>query len=421
MTTCGARVSPPKKTVAGNRSGTGRPGAGASRRYGVRIPARFNEGDFDSRLSCVYKVTFLRGEISMLEVPRWLRAKFNPLANRFCKNPWTYAEIFGGGNVYVCCPSWTGDKAIGNIFTDSPDQIWNSYNAVMIREGILNGSYDQCLRSKCHALINNSLPTYDAISDDWLGAEMVEVVHGRQTIAAHGPRVVKLCHDTSCNLWCPSCRSEMIVAKKDEQEKLRRVRDDFILPFLKDAYTLVLSGDGDPFASNHYREIMRMSRDALPKMKLGLHTNAVLFDAKAWDDCGLDGRVELVQISIDAATADTYSHVRRGGDFLRLMRNLEFLVVKRRRGEFGRLDLLYVVQTRNFREMADFVRLGQRLGVDSVQFSQIDYWPRGMTEDQYRAQKIWDAAHPQHGEFLTALRDPIFQESIVQGLNHLVS
>jgi MoaA/NifB/PqqE/SkfB family radical SAM enzyme len=336
------------------------------------------------------------------------------LADRFCKNPWTYAEIFSGGGIYICCPIWTGDKAIGNIFEDTPEKIWNSYSAVMIREGILNGSFDQCEHNKCPFIIGKSLPTYETIKDDWLGVEVAEVIKGRQTVAVHGPRVVKLCHDTSCNLWCPSCRSELILAKKEEQEKLRKVRDEFILPFLKDAYTLVLSGDGDPFGSNHYREIMRLSHDTLPKLKLGLHTNAVLLDPKAWDDCKLDGRVQIIQISIDAATPETYSYVRRGGDFHRLMRNLEFLADQHRRGEFDRFDLLYVVQTRNFREMVDFVRLGQRLDVDSVQFSLIDHWGRGMTAEQYRQQKIWDAKHPQHTEFVSMLRDPIFREPIVQ-------
>src|SRR5215467_8070692 len=118
----------------------------------------------------------------------------NNLKDRICKNAWTYAEVTSGGRVYVCCPIWTGDKAIGNIFTDTPEQIWNSYTAITIREGILNGSYAACEHNKCPMIIGNSLPTHETIKDDWLGAEMLEVVKQRQTVAAHGPRVVKLCH-----------------------------------------------------------------------------------------------------------------------------------------------------------------------------------------------------------------------------------
>jgi len=336
------------------------------------------------------------------------------LKNRFCKSPFTYAEIFPGGGVYICCPVWTGGKGIGNIFENSPEEVWNSYQAIMIRQGILNGSYDQCDHHKCPLIMGNSLPMREDVKDDWLGAEMVEVIAHHQVKMARGPQVVKIGYDSSCNLWCPSCRSELIIAKKAEQEKLRKIRDEFIIPFLKDAKVLVLSADGDPFGSNHYREVMRLTREQLPQMRLSLHTNAVLLERKAWDDCGLEGRTDLIQISIDASTAETYSIVRRGGDFNRLLSNLEFLATKRREKGFSRLDFLYVVQTRNFLEMVDFVRLGKRLGVDSVQFILIDHWARGMTDAQYREQKIWDAKHPRHSEFRAMLEDPIFREPIVQ-------
>jgi len=336
------------------------------------------------------------------------------LRGRFCQNPWTYAEIFGGGGVYICCPIWTGDKAVGNIFEDSPEEIWNSYQAVLLREGILNGSFDQCDHHKCPYIIGNSLPTRESIKDDWLGPELVEVIARHQVRLPRGPRVVKLGYDTSCNLWCPSCRSQLITAKKAEQEKLRKIRDEFIIPFLKDARALVLSADGDPFGSNHYRDVMRLTCEKLPRLRLGLHTNAVLLDEKAWNDCGLEGRTDMIQISIDASTAETYSIVRRGGDFDRLLSNLQFLAMKHREKAFERFDFLFVVQTRNFLEMPDFVRLGQLLGANSVQFSLIDHWGRGMTHAQYREQKIWGPEHPRHHEFLAVLEDPIFREPMVQ-------
>jgi hypothetical protein len=49
-----------------------------------------------------------------------------------------------------------------------------------------------------------------------------------------------------------------------------------------------------------------------------------------------------------------------------------------------------------------------------VQFSLIDHWGRGMTDAQYREQKIWGPEHPRHREFLAMLKDPIFREPIVQ-------
>src|SRR5262249_3180592 len=140
-----------------------------------------------------------------------------------------------------------------------------------------------------------------------------------------GPDIVKLCHDDSCNLSCPSCRTEMIVANRERQAQLDKMLNEFIVPFLADAKTLWLSGDGDPFASRHYRDILRRTAETNRLVRIDLHTNAMLCDERAWDDCFLAGRVDLVQVSIDAASQGTYSVVRRGGNFERLLSNLEFL------------------------------------------------------------------------------------------------
>jgi len=337
----------------------------------------------------------------------------DPLKHRFCGNPWTYAEIVGGGGVHICCPVFTGGKQVGNIFENTPEEIWNSYQAQLFRETILDGTYSQCDREKCPYIYGGALPTRKEVSSSWLAADLVPAIKEKRTVLSHGPRVVKLAYDASCNLWCPSCRSELMLAKKPEQDRLRKVRDEFIIPFLKDARVLTLSGDGDPFGSNHYREIMKLSHEQLPKLKIALHTNGVLLDQRAWDDCKLDGRVGNIHISVDATTAETYNYTRRGGDFARLMTNLEWLAAKFRTRGFGSYHLIFVVQTQNFREMPDFIRLGRRLGVNSVLFSPIDHWARGMSDAEYRHQKIWGPEHPLNSEFLTMLEDPIFDDPIV--------
>jgi MoaA/NifB/PqqE/SkfB family radical SAM enzyme len=205
-----------------------------------------------------------------------------------------------------------------------------------------------------------------------------------------------------------------MVAKKHQQDKLNLIRDKFILPFLEHAKILVMSSDGDPFASNHYRDILRLTHEKLPDLRLGLCTNAVLLDEKAWNDCFLEGRVAKVQISIDAARKQTYDIVRRGGDFDRLMRNLRFLSGKRRTSAgFEGMDLLFVVQACNFREMPEFVELGESVGADSVQFMLIDHWGRAMESQAYRRSKIWDKLHPEYAEFVEMLKDDIFRRPIV--------
>lgn len=334
---------------------------------------------------------------------------------KFCENPWTYCEIYAGGGVYVCCPAWNRNVSVGNIYTETPKQIWNSYQAQQFRRGILDGSFSACDHEKCPVLIGRSLPTVAEVRQSWLGSVLSDAIDNRRVVAAHGPSIVKLGYDASCNLVCPSCRTELMVAKKKEQERLNEIRDKFIMPFLEHAKILVMSSDGDPFASTHYRDILRLTYDKLPDLKLGLCTNAVLLDEHAWEDCRLEGRVVNVQISIDAARKETYNYVRRRGDFDRLMHNLHFLSQKRRSSTgFTAFDLLFVVQACNFREMAEFVELGEAVGADSVQFMLIDHWGRAMEANAYKAVKIWDRSHPDNKEFLTALTDDILRRPIVR-------
>src|SRR5208282_2018134 len=336
-------------------------------------------------------------------------------SQKFCENPWCYCEVYAGGGVYACCPAWNYNVHIGNIFHESPQQIWNSYQAQQFRQGILDGSFSACDQEKCPFLIARSLPTVAEARNSWLGSILSDAIDNQRTIAVHGPSVVKLGYDSSCNLICPSCRTELMVAKKQEQEKLNQIRDQFIMPFLADAKILVMSSDGDPFASNHYRDVMRLTHEKLPALKLGLCTNGVLMDERAWNECHLEGRVVNVQISIDAARPETYNYVRRGGDFDRLNRNLRFLSQKRRSSRgFTVLDLLFVVQSCNFREMAGFVELGESIGADSVQFMLIDHWGRAMGTDSYKEAKIWDKSHPQYSDFVEVLKNPVFRRPIVK-------
>jgi pyruvate-formate lyase-activating enzyme len=332
------------------------------------------------------------------------------LGQFFCELPFSYAEIHRTGQVYLCCPGYSGRRAIGNVFKDAPDAIWNSYRAQRIRAGIHDGSFRLCDHRKCPAIAGRSLTPRAAAR---ASAEFGPAVRACAVVLPKGPSTVKLCHDESCNLSCPSCRRGLIVADKARQAQLDRMLNEFILPFLADTRLLVLSGDGDPFASKHYRDVLKATGRDRPQLRIGLHTNGVLCDERAWDDCLLDDRVDTVEVSIDAADPLTYALVRRGGDFARLRRNLAFLARQRRAGRIKGLQLSFVVQAANFREMPAFVALGKELGVDRIRFALIRHWWRGFSLGEYPQARIWSGRHPQFREFLAVLRDPLLLDPVV--------
>jgi MoaA/NifB/PqqE/SkfB family radical SAM enzyme len=329
------------------------------------------------------------------------------LRGRFCAAPFETLETTPNGDAYVCCPSWL-PVPIGNIGQQAAGEIWHSPIAAELRRSILDGSFRYCSRMHCTAIGNRQLPGRDAPE-----AVAAEAAARGAVPATSGPRHVILSHDRSCNLACPSCRRDFYLADKQEQAALDRVMDDFVMPVLRQADSVRITGSGDPFGSNHFRRVLKhITRDAFPRLRVDLHTNAQLWNERAWTELGLAGLVRVAEISIDAARPETYAVVRRGGDFARLLDNLGFVRTLRQAGEIEHLCLSFVVQSANFREMPDFVQLARHFAADSIQFNMIRNWgtyPR----DEFQHHLIGSRAHPEHAEFRDVLRSPLLADPIV--------
>jgi pyruvate-formate lyase-activating enzyme len=322
------------------------------------------------------------------------------LTGRFCRAPFEGIETAPDGNVFFCCPAWL-PVPIGRLAGGSAEAVWNSPAAREIRRSIHDGDFRYCSRTHCPHLSSKGLP----LAAEVRNRDLRPLIEARTTELEHGPRKLVLSHDRSCNLSCPSCRTSTILARKPEQKRLNAVADEVILPMARDAERVHVTASGDPFGSAHFRYVLgRMTREAFPHLRLDIQTNGVLFDRVAWEVLDLRGRIDKVSVSMDAATEATYAVVRRGGDFRRLLDNLEFLAKMRRAGEFRTLRLDFVVQALNFREMPAFVRLAESFGFDGVKFQMIRNW-NTFTPAEYRKHDIGSPEHPGYADFLAILRD----------------
>jgi MoaA/NifB/PqqE/SkfB family radical SAM enzyme len=322
------------------------------------------------------------------------------LRGRFCSHPFDNFESYPRGEVRFCCPAWL-PVPIGNLERQSAEEIWNSRAAQDIRRSILDGSYRYCSRMHCPKITACALPKIEGLSNQ----EHRGFVASRRTQLARGPRRLVLNHDRSCNLSCPSCRTKMIVARKPERERMNAMADRVLMPLLEHARTVHVTGSGDPFGSAHFRYLLRqIGRKRPPHLRLELQTNGLLL-AQSWGELGLEGLVQVLYISIDAARPETYAQVRRGGSFERLLDNLAFVAELRRVGKVGRVRLDFVVQTLNFREMPEAVGLVRRFGFDGLKFQMIRSW-NTYSPDEFAWHNIGSPDHPRFAEFLEVLRDP---------------
>jgi MoaA/NifB/PqqE/SkfB family radical SAM enzyme len=336
------------------------------------------------------------------------------LKRLFCSKPFKRFEAthMNGGDVFICCPAWL-DTPIGNLKNQSVEEIWNSAVAQDIRRSVLDGTYEYCNQVLCPFLQTVAGPVQRI--EDVKDPELRAAIDEQLTTMPYGPRDINCAYDRSCNLSCPSCRTRLIVETQNE-EGILRIEGKLKSEALKDAHILSITGSGDPFGSPYFRKWLRsMTRADMPNLqKIHLHTNAQLWTSAMWESIPKDVRplIKSAEISIDAATAQTYAVNRRGGRFEVLLKNLEFVSTLRKKGPLTWLNISMVVQENNFEEMPAFVRLGKRFGVDRVYFSQLINWGT-FSAEELDSRTVHNPKHPRHEEFLALLRDKIFDDPAV--------
>jgi MoaA/NifB/PqqE/SkfB family radical SAM enzyme len=190
-----------------------------------------------------------------------------------------------------------------------------------------------------------------------------------QELAALGPGKLKVLMDISnkCNLRCRMCHfsfDRVFYRPADylSPDGFRRIAAE-VFPF---AHTVVLSAGSEPTTSPHFEEILRIASE-WPLRELKFLTNGTLL-TESMTATLLDSRVSQIDVSIDGARAATYEHIRRGGRFDKLVRNLKRLRdLKRARGlPNPRVQFNVTLMKSNLRELDQFVDLAEECGVERI-------------------------------------------------------
>ncbi len=171
-----------------------------------------------------------------------------------------------------------------------------------------------------------------------------------------------------CNLFCWMCPHKNMTRKigyMDAQlvRKFSKELKNFDLNFIS------LHGIGESTVHPDLRKISEIIRNDNPNLFISLASNGTFLTKKNFDK--MEGLVDLLSITIDAAIKETYDKHRIGGDFDRVVRNVNDILEYRK--EINSILPLMDIQ---------LIDLGQK---EEEKQAFIEYWtPRVLPQDKVR-------------------------------------
>jgi radical SAM protein with 4Fe4S-binding SPASM domain len=180
----------------------------------------------------------------------------------------------------------------------------------------------------------------------------------------HQPPIhIQLEPTTYCNLNCKSCgRSKYFKNPKHlSSENFKRIIEQ-IHPS-----KISLSGSGEPFMNPYLLNMIRLAKEH--GCSINTTTNCILLTPEICEQIVKSG-LDLIKISIDGATPETYLKNRGEDKFFRVLDGIRALTdAKKRLGSatpFIRFN--YVVSKSNYFEMLKTIELAEKLGVQTIYF-----------------------------------------------------
>ena len=308
-------------------------------------------------------------------VPRHLRHQYNlydrtPKSgiNNICNFPSKVCTVSVEGHCFLCqCDGWL-PISVGQI-TDFKklEDVWQNETAKIIQKDLLEKKFTYCSVDSCN------IKKHDVIlNKHFLGLNF----------------------DESCNLACPTCRKSKInITSGKRFDKKMQIAEHIsnLISNFEQPLEIKLSGNGDPFASLIYRNILM---NTTPKSNHDYHilTNGLLLK-KLLLKTKVYSQIKIIDISIDAGDKETYERVRKGGEWDLLIENLDFLHTL---DKPWIINLNMVVHKNNMNSISNFVNLVKKYNWMG-RLSRIENWGT-FNNEQWAEQNVFANTHPNYNQ-----------------------
>ena len=320
---------------------------------------------------------------------------------KICKNFLESAQVTARGRVAQCCYMKTENLFIGNLITNTLEEVWNGEHNRRIFNCLSKGDYSPCSSTFCPYLVDGKpKDTMPLVEIDEL---------------PHLPESFGLSYEYVCNYQCTCCmqRHNEVTPEIEAEYDIIEKRLENVLPHLKH---ITCNGYGEIFASKRTLKQLANWRPLAPKDEISVQliTNASLFDEKHWKQIENLGQYNLkVQVSVmsfDEHVYQTLSGVKL--PISKVINNLHFIKKLREEGIVKHFTISSVVQDRNFRTMVDFTRRSiEEFHADEIRLQPIVF-VNGADFNSWITD-VRSKYHPYHKEYVELMSNPIFKHPSV--------
>jgi len=315
-----------------------------------------------------------------------------------CIYPFSKLYVYEQTGLSPCCEPWFR-KPVANLLDQDLDTAWNSEEVQKVRASMYEGGNPE---KYCHTEV---CPIYR--SGEWYDLDenpfevdeaLIEEVREGKTEIENGPLYIELANDFRCNYKCSFCsswkRGEGPGGDSAEIIELLKSRFD------KVQHILLLSS-GELFTRPKLLDFLEsIDSNDYPGLQFSIITNGSLVTPERWKKIS-HLNLFSVNVSIDAANAETYSQIRVNGKWDNLLENLQFISQRRKANDFKQFQINMAVMDQNHDQMVDFAKLGVSLEVDEVYFSWLHSIPENSVPETYN----WNALQ----KIEEQLNDPIME------------
>jgi sulfatase maturation enzyme AslB (radical SAM superfamily) len=182
-----------------------------------------------------------------------------------------------------------------------------------------------------------------------------------------------------------------------------------------------LSGDGDPFASHIYSNMLeKLNLIDNKNIEVEIATNGILIKSHWSRMSGIHNNVVRFIISFDAGSPEIYNITRRGSDWDKLIENCKY-IIEWKKNHYSNMNITanFVIQNINYRDIHKFIEITDTLGFDNITFQKVTDWGKWVTGgiNYFIEHAVWQETHPNFNELIELINNPILDNPKVHLTN----